>query len=70
MDVNRKWTFCIIGQWFDSNVFTRAKKLSNTNFLASRHKKREKASLSVDVRRSKTSLLKVANTYKLDRHCL
>ena len=32
---------------------------SNTSLLASRHIKREKASLPVDVRRSKTSLLKV-----------
>ena len=39
-------------------VFIREKKLSNTNLLASRHMRREKASLSVDVRRSKTSLLK------------
>ena len=38
-------------------VFIREKKLSNTNLLASRHIKREKASLPVDVRRSKTSLL-------------
>ena len=38
-------------------VFIREKTLSNTNLLASRHIKREKASLPVDVRRSKTSLL-------------
>ena len=35
------------------------KKLSNTNLLASRHIKREKVSLPVDMRRSKTSLLKL-----------
>ena len=40
-------------------VFKREKKPSNTSLLASRHIKREKASLLVDVRRSKTSLLKV-----------
>ena len=34
-------------------------KLSNTNLVVSRHIKREKASLPVDVRRSKTSLLKL-----------
>ena len=35
------------------------KKLSNTSLLAPRHIKREKASLPVDVRRSKTSLLNI-----------
>ena len=39
-------------------IFIREKKLSNTDLLESRHIKREKASLSVDVCRSKTSLLK------------
>ena len=38
-------------------VFIREKTLSNTNLLASRHIKREKALLPVDVRHSKTSLL-------------
>ena len=42
-------------------VFIRAKKLSNTNLLESRHIKEKKASLPVDVRRSKTSLLKLPN---------
>ena len=37
----------------------REKKLGNTNLLASRHIKREMASLPVDVRRSKTSLLEL-----------
>ena len=37
----------------------RVKTLSNTNLVASMHIKREKRSLPVDVRRSKTSLLKV-----------
>ena len=37
MDVNRNWTFCIIGQWFDW-------------FVSSRHVKREKASLPVYMR--------------------
>ena len=37
-------------------LFIREKKLSNTNLLASRHRKREKASLPVEMRRSKTFL--------------
>ena len=40
-------------------VFIREKKLSNANLLESRHIKEKKASLTVDVRRSKTSLLKL-----------
>ena len=40
---------------------------SNTSLLASRHIKREKASLPVDVRRSKTSLLKVPNVTRADK---
>ena len=40
-------------------MFIGEKKLSNTNLVVSRHIKREKASLPVDVRRSKTSLLKL-----------
>ena len=39
-------------------VSSRVKVPSNTNLVASRHFKREKASLTVDVRRSKTPLLK------------
>ena len=39
-------------------MFIREKKLSNTNLLASRRITRKKASLPVDVRRSKMSLLK------------
>ena len=37
------------------------KTLSNTNLMTSMHIKREKRSLPVDVRRSKTSLLKLPN---------
>ena len=40
-------------------VSLRVRTLSNTNLVASRHIKREKGSLPVDVRRSKTSLLNV-----------
>ena len=36
-------------------------KLRNTNFISSRHVKRGNTSLPVDVRRSKTSLLKLPN---------
>ena len=42
-------------------VFIREKTLSNTNLLASRHIIRGSASLPVDVRRLKTSLLKLPN---------
>ena len=44
-------------------VSVRVKTLSNTNMVASRHLKREKGSLPVDVRGSKTSLLKLPNNY-------
>ena len=37
----------------------RVKTLSKTNFIASGHIKREKALLSIDVRRSNTSMLKL-----------
>ena len=39
----------------------REKKLRNTNLLASRHINREMALLSVDMNRSKPSLLKLPN---------
>ena len=52
--VNRKlMTFCILGQWFCANFranrLYKAKINSNTNLFASRHFKREKASLPFDV---------------------
>ena len=43
-------------------VLIREKKLSNTTLLASTHMKREKVSLLLEVRRSKTSLLKLPIT--------
>ena len=46
-------------QIFSQIVSIRVKKLSNTNYIASRHITREKSSLPVDVRCSKTSLLKL-----------
>ena len=43
---------------FEQMVSSRVKVPSNTNLAASRHIKKEKALLTVDVRRSKTPLLK------------
>ena len=60
--VNRKWTFCILLQWFYPNFwqmdFIRERTLSSSIVVAFRYFKWERASLPVDVRRSKTSLLK------------
>ena len=54
-------------QIFSQIASITVKKLRNTNFISSRHVKRENTSLPVDVRRSKTSLLKLpiknANKY-------
>jgi len=47
-------------QIFEQIVLVRVKTLSITNLVALRHFKKAKASLPVDVRGSKTSLLKVA----------
>ena len=46
-------------QIFGQIFFLRVKTFRNTNKEASRHIKREKGSLPVDVHRSKTSLLKL-----------
>ena len=58
MHVNRKWTFTFLSggfaQIFSQIVSVRVKKKRGTNFISSRHVKREKASLPVDVRRSRT----------------
>ena len=48
-------------QIFSQIASITVKKLRNTNFISSRHIKRENNSLPVDVRRSKTSLLKLPN---------
>ena len=45
-------------QTFGQIVSKRVKTLSKTNLVTLRHTKREKCSLPVDVRQSKTSLLK------------
>ena len=42
-------------------IFIREKKVNNPNLYASRHIKMEKASLPVNVRRLKTSLVKLPN---------
>ena len=49
-------------QIFGQIFFIRIQTLSTTNLVASRHIKREKSSLRVDVHGSKTLLLKVSNT--------
>ena len=63
MHVKRKWIFFFMGssfaQIFGHIVSLRIKTLSNTNLVASSHTINEKASLLVDVRRSKTPFLKL-----------
>ena len=55
-------------QIFSQIASITVKKLGNTNFISSRHVKRENTSLPVDVRRSKTSLLKLPNnSHQADR---
>ena len=49
-------------QIFSQIASMTVKKLRNTNFISSRHVKRENTSLPVDVRRSKTSLLKLPSS--------
>ena len=65
---NRKYTFWTPRPWFWTNfgqiVSVRVKTLSNRNLVASRHINREKGSLPIDVRRSKTSLLKIPITWQ------
>ena len=46
-------------QIFSQIASITVKKLRNTNFISSRHVKRENTSLPIDERRSKTSLLKL-----------
>ena len=47
----------ILPQIFSQIVPIRVKKLSNTNFISSRHIKKEKALLAVDIRRSNSPFL-------------
>ena len=51
-------------QIFSQIASITVKKLRDTNFISSRHIKRENTSLPVDVRRSKTSLLKLPTKTK------
>ena len=50
-----------MAQIFSQIASITVKKLRNTNFISSRYVKRKNTSLPVDVRRSKTSLLKLPN---------
>ena len=50
-------------QTFGQIVSLRVKTISHTNMVASRYIKKGKSSLPVDVRRSKTLLLKLPNKY-------
>ena len=63
MNVNRKCYFALLSrdfeQIFGQIVSIKVKTPSNINLVRSRHFKREKRSLPVDVRRSKTSLVKL-----------
>ena len=54
----------VFAQIFSQIASITVEKLRNTNFISSRHVKRENTSLPVDVRRSKTSLLKLPTTDK------
>ena len=60
-----------LAQIFSQIASITVKKLRNTNFISSRHVKRENTSLPVDVRRSKTSLLKlpIVAKYLLNSSC-
>ena len=69
--LHRKWAFCIFGQWFYPKFrqifFIRETTLSSTILVAFWHVKWEKVSLLVDVRCSKTPLLKFCCGRKGDR---
>ena len=60
--MERKWTFCNLEydfeQIFGQILSVRVKSLSNTDLVSSRHLKREKGSLPVDVRRCLSSLIR------------
>ena len=62
--LDRRWPFISFldegfAEIFSQIVSMRVKKLSNTNFISSRHNERKKATLPVDVHHSKTLLLKL-----------
>ena len=63
--INREWTFYFPKQWFCPNFQLNrfyklsVKRLSDTNFIASKHiTQREKSSLPVDVRPLKNAFTK------------
>ena len=58
VDILYSWTV-VVPKFSGGIVFIRVQTLSNTHFVASRYIKRENDSLPVDVRCSKTSLLKL-----------
>ena len=74
----RTWTGTGLFWFFDggfAQIFSQiasitVKKLRNTNFISSRHVKRENTSLPVDVRRSKTPLLKLPIVWTQPHLCL
>ena len=57
----------ILNKFFGQIVSIRVKTLSNTNLVTSRHIKREKRPLPVDMRRSKTSLEYLNAWNRLDK---
>ena len=58
VDLLNSWAV-ILNKFFVQIISIRVKTPSNTNLVAPRHIKREKGSLLVDLRRSKTALLKL-----------
>ena len=69
--VKRKWPFLLLGsdfaQFFLQIVSIRVKILNNTILVASKHVKRGKASLPIDMCHSKTPLLKLPITLVFNR---
>ena len=58
---------CDFEQTFGHTVSIIVETLSNTNLVVSKHIKREKSSLPVDVRRSKTLVLKLPIVFERTR---
>ena len=68
MHINRSGFFAFLSKIFGQIVSGKAKALSNKNLVESRHIKREKVSLLVNVRCSKTSLLKFPKANEQEQH--
>ena len=66
--INRSGFFAFLSKIFGQIVSGKAKALSNKNLVESRHIKREKVSLLVNVRCSKTSLLKFPKANEQEQH--